>query len=297
MDKFSQRVTLIEKELDPALKEAVDIQGIGSFLGMLKQLAFGTSNEGEFDASNVYYLVGGSKSLPKLATLLQFNVHQTNINKVMDIMEKNTERVKLEVKKATTLLNSAINQHKDTTKEEAILATAEEKLNALETDNKDTLAPFDENGNITRTKSNLQRIGKGQYTTDINEYKKAGFKYGEDTLPAVLYNAFTAATTTQGQNYIKLIELIQGELRSRKKYSVKLDLSGKHINYPNAHASLMRFIKTIDGLDKLIRYITPEKAAELQKQEKGGGIIKRGLKSIGGNYLNSISKSAYEGQT
>jgi hypothetical protein len=292
MRKFDQKLNQVKSDLQINENILLEADNIGFFSSLYHLLPPSTrlwiKPHENFNANNVYYLVGGSKTLPTMYE--KFNIAANTHSLESVTKEQNAEEAKIiegitKLNNEIRVYNSKVNHDPQDTASQQKLTELEgnlkietEKLKKLEADIKKIAFPFDENGEI-KTPDTEHNIG-------------SNYQYGYTTLPILLYNAFSAAITTQKQNYFKITELLDQELRSRKRYSVKLDIRSSHYNLSVTHDRLMTFLKNgkyskvNTGIS--IMYLTEADAKNYQKDEDRGNILQRGMQAADTSLMNYL---------
>jgi hypothetical protein len=219
----------------------------------------------KYNASSVFYLVGGSESLDALGKGYKLKNRENAFNNETGYLQKKIEYVQDHLERAIINLNTANSKrHRANiatyTKRKTILTRL---LELLESQLAAISEPFDEDGTI-----------KGNPAiTDTTT-----FNAGYTTLPLLIYKTFAGVIHQQNQNYAKISDFVDMEIRSRAKYSIKTKLGEPIINMRTAQLSMMDYIKRQEQanskLPKII-YITRAKALEYDKQEEKGDTLSR----------------------
>ena len=311
MDKFVQKVNEIENTL--LIKEAVS-----DFTGNLYKLLipqavqnFTLKNKEEYDPKNVYYLDHGSKSLDALKIKMDVLSNRLKLVKVLKMLED--EYIE-PIKDALSTYNKKkiTDDYRNLRNKLAFIKDIESRISI----------PFEEDGSFKTTliisedyndktpirtaKGTMRR--RGYATQDkmdkdkaniTNRMSQLGFEFGKTTLPLLIYSSFNTAINIQRMNYVRLSEILSGELRARKKYSAVFDITSMSINEGNTHKTLMNFFneeKIIKKANKQIniRYISEEEAKQLEKADAEGGLAGK-LGTGLGNIIKTNVKAGMSG--
>ena len=287
MDKFNQSIEKTKKCIDPSVltEGALDLfSGYASLFD--RKIRAGNLGIGRiakkikrpnYNASNVYYLVGGSKLLPQLEASYNVENLQDSIDAKTNVIEGQITYIQEKI----TQCDVNIAQHVKTPSGAPLLnvwktrrLVLQKAYNQLNRSLTDLIVPFDKNGTL-KTHSTTGTTPKPT-TAGI-----LPFEYGITTLPVLIYVSLATAISRQDQNYVKITDMVDAEIRSRAQYAVKLDITKKILNLPKAHDTIMDFIdrkKQTDRNAPDIIYVSRKQAMEYDKEIEKGGIYSR-LKS------------------
>ena len=291
MDKFNQSIektkkcieslVLTEADGTPAVSNPLDLFGLMAAYWDKKGKGndwVGFKKAEKYNASSVFYLVGGSDSLDALGIGYNAKDRELAFKNETSYLQKKIMYVKDKYAKVIVNLNTAYhNNHAvNISKYELYKDMLDKLLDKLEMSLSNKSEPFDVDGKI-----------KG--TTSITDLKI--FNDGYTTLPLLIYKTFAGVIHQQNQNYAKISDFVDMEIRSRAKYSIKTKLGDPIINMKTAQMSMMDYIKRQEQMNpKLpkIIYITRAKALEYDRQEEKGSFGSRLLKKAVGAVGNDF---------
>lgn len=295
MDKFNQSIETTKKSIDPSvlieagvantntsssITDPLDLFGglAAEFNQNRRAGRFGKYLTPDYNASNVFYLVGGSKSLDALGEEYKIKDREGAFNNETNKLQKKIEYVQEWQAKVLVSLNTANSKHHiaNISRFKYFKGLLSRLLDKLETELAKKSEPFNEEGKLT---------GNATITNPQT------FNDGYTTLPLLIYKTFAAVIHQQNQNYAKISDFVDMEIRSREKYSIKTALGKPTINMKNAQESMLDYIKrqeqTNSKLPKII-YIKRSQALEYDKQEEKGSIGSRLFKKTIGAVGNDI---------
>lgn len=295
MDKFNQSIEKTKKCIDPSVLTEADGTNIFDQFSQLfiplkyKQNRIAGKSAIEFDADNIYYLVGGAKSLTALKQLYQADIRSATTRKEV----KTLKSVKMFLRDIINDFNTRYSTaKKNNTPDQANLQSALQALydenERLDTEIAEILTPFKTNGT-------LKTDGKLPPTVENINNSAGVFRYGLTILPALLYKALYRSS----KKYVTINDLIDEEIRSRAEYAVKIDVTEEDVDLEEAHNTIMNYVTAMNKINKSpakIIYITEDDAVKFDKEKKMGSLGKQ-LTDMALNKASSGIKSDFKTYT